>query len=131
MNMTDQKSSGFTLLEVLVALIVVALCTTALLPPTVASARRADLALQQNRAMILARSQLDAFAAHPSTLIGVVGGNEGGLEWKIVASDPNSQRAWREDDFGVALRTLRITVVAMNDQVSLVDVSVTRLVQLP
>ena len=87
---SQPSESGFTLVEVLVALVVAALLIAILMDAAVSSKMRHESLVLQTRAMVAANSQIDSFRGSPG--IQSATGNSGGLDWVFeeteIARDP-------------------------------------------
>lgn len=117
---------GFTLLEVLVALVVTSIFLTLLLPISVSSVRRAEFSAIKNRAWFLAKSQLEDSSACKNTAIGLTKGREASLSWERAVDNGGGIRDTSVAS-GISLRTVRVRVSEGDDPSPLADISIQRL----
>jgi general secretion pathway protein I len=79
----NADESGFTLLEVLVAFIIMSIILAPLLQGGSAGVRNVEIASQTELAVSLARSHLSAFDAQPATAEEDLQGDEGEYHWRL------------------------------------------------
>lgn len=115
---------GFTLLEVLVALIVISMFLGLLLPGAQMSAQRMQYAMLRSRASLLAKSQLETLYASHSVSPGVTTGNDEDLVWEVTVSNGNETTA---QGTGFVLRDIRVKVMMLHETEPLMDVSAKRI----
>lgn len=91
----DLPPNGFTLVEVLVALVVTSLLLGVVMNGTIKAAQRETRSAEKRAALLLAREELAQAATRPSAP-GITRGTEGELDWQLTetaaAADP-SRRA--------------------------------------
>ncbi len=108
--MTDahfrRRVSGFSLLEVLVAISIMALSLGALYQAAGGSVRGVQLADQRTQALLLAQSLLDAYDTVPAGGL-AAHGEEAGLRWQLGSSPYPTES---EQPPGWPLHYVRITV---------------------
>lgn len=100
---------GYTLLEVLVALIVASLFLTIMSPAGLAAFRRIDFDAKKDRALFLAKSRLEWLSSHPSVSAGTTSGKDGNLIWEITVSDIHNS-APASGRIGMVLRRFSVRV---------------------
>ncbi|WP_418647483.1 PulJ/GspJ family protein [Thauera butanivorans] len=85
MKTAARRSAGFSLLEVLVAVGIMALSLGALYQAAGGSVRSVQRADQRTQALLLAQSLLDAYGTVPPGGLNAAG-EEAGLRWQIVST---------------------------------------------
>jgi general secretion pathway protein I len=80
---TTADDQGFTLLEVLVAFIIMSIILVPLLQGGSASVRNVEIASQTELAVSLARSHLSAFDTQPASAEEDLQGDENGYHWRL------------------------------------------------
>lgn len=118
---------GYTLLEVLVALIVTSLFLTMMMPATLGALKRTELDAKKDKALVLARSRMEWLAALPAVVTGVTQGNEGDLQWEITVTDMHVNRMADSDTSGLALKALKVRVMEPGNGPVLAAISAQRL----
>ncbi|MEZ5708567.1 MAG: prepilin-type N-terminal cleavage/methylation domain-containing protein [Blastomonas sp.] len=91
----DGPERGFTLVEVLVALLVAALILSVVMNGAVQTKARSSLLADQRAALSLAQNRMEMLIANPE-LIAEAGGQDGEMGWRIehreIARDPRGLR---------------------------------------
>ncbi|MGI9503302.1 MAG: type IV pilus modification PilV family protein [Geminicoccaceae bacterium] len=121
----DQRAAGFTLLEVLVALIIFAIAFGALVGLFQTSLRQTGTAEELRRATVLAEAQLARFGRDLPLALGRVDGvsADGELRWQADVSLARPV----EEDAAVALYQIRIDAGRGEGASSLVSLTTLRL----
>ncbi len=91
MNETVCRYRGFSLLEILVALVVVTLFCSAMLPAMIISLERMETNAHRATALLIARSQLEKHAVIAHDIEGHFEGREGAFTWVAVIDQQKSQ----------------------------------------
>jgi len=78
---------GYSLIEVLVAMMLLALVQTVLMSTFSTSLRNVDTAQDYSRAMLLAESRLASLGVSEPLRVGESTGEEGGLTWQVQVAD--------------------------------------------
>lgn len=111
------RRRGYTLVEVLVALIATSLFLTTVLPATLASLRRLEFSSKKDRALWLAIARIEALSARPDVPIGTTGGKTGDLSWEVIVTDAAKVTG---APAGVSLRELKVRVTEDQDTLAVV-----------
>jgi len=117
LNAGDARRRGYTLLEVLVALIATSLFLTTMLPATLASLKRLEFSSKKDRALWLAIARIEALSARPDVPIGTTSGKTGDLSWEVIVADVAKVTG---APVGVSLRELKVSVTADQDTLAVV-----------
>lgn len=118
----NARRRGYTLLEVLVALIATSLFLTTMLPATLASLKRIEVSSKKDRALWLAIAKIEALSARPDVPVGTMSGKTGDLSWEVIVTDAGKATG---APAGVSLRKLNVRVTT--DQNTLAAVSAQRI----
>jgi general secretion pathway protein I len=106
------RSSGFTILEVLAAFVVFAITLAALLQVFSGGLRDAQLADEYARAIIIAQSRLANYTAAERLDEGSSSGNEGDFAWSVSATAYDERQenadADRSREYNLRVRLLRV-----------------------
>lgn len=124
-----RRQAGFTLLEAMVALILLALVLVPAYRLLTAGSRAAGAVDRHAMAQAIAEAQLDALSAESRLVPGAYPGNAGGYHW-VLSVEPR-----RDGPFdGAAARGMaayRVTVTVADDAGPVLDLTTTRLVAAP
>ena len=123
----DACRRGYTLLEVLVALITVSLFLTIMLPATLASLKRIELSSKKDRALFLAKSKIEWLSTLPGVDVGTAKGETDGLLWEVTVTDLSNISPAIGANIGVSLRGLNVRVMEGKSASPLAVVSAQRL----
>ena len=82
-NSLDAAPRGFTLLEVLIAFVIISLALTVLLRGGAAGMSNVEAAVRTERAVSLAQSHLSSFDAQPNVVAEDLQGDEGDYHWRL------------------------------------------------
>jgi general secretion pathway protein I len=111
------REAGFTILEVLAAFVLLAVTLAAILQVFTAGLRDAQLADEYARAVMIARSRLEAFTAAEKVEEGTSAGSDQGYAWTLAATgydereeQPEAARAPGEPNLRVRLLRLESKV---------------------
>ncbi|MBP6456997.1 MAG: type II secretion system protein [Pseudoxanthomonas sp.] len=104
-----QRQSGFSLLETLIALVVMTLCFGALLPLIVTNLERVEADALLAEALLLAANQLETHAVIAEDTQGQYEGQEGSLSWKATV-EPAGPAAGEAGAKPYALRRVHVDV---------------------
>lgn len=92
------KKRGYTLIEVLVAMMLLALVLTVLMSTFSSSLRNVDTAQTYSRAILLAESRLAAQGVTEPLRTGESVGEEGGLAWQVRVEEFPVDGIFPDDD---------------------------------
>lgn len=118
------RTTGFSLLEVLVSLSVCTLFLSALLPASEAALQRLRLSQLHESAYALAAHQIESLAAWPSTSSSSAKGVQGNLLWTVQATVVDSGAGDESADF--SLWDFHIMVAPIDSSAPIVDLRVQR-----
>lgn len=107
-----RRQGGFTLLETLIALAVVALFFGALLPPMVMNLERVEADAMRAEALLVASNQLEAHVVIAADTEGRFEGSEGVLSWRATVEQAGAAARTADAVTPYALRRVRVDVFA-------------------
>lgn len=125
-NRARPYQRGFTLLEVIVALVVTSLFLVMLMPAMLGGLNRVELDARKTRALHLARSKMEWVSSYPGIDPGATQGIEGEFAWEIMVDDIKVNKHEVSNGPGFTLRELTVRVMESRGRSALAEISAQR-----